>query len=85
MRYISLRTLFDIFQQLGIPMRVHSRFQINLIMANVNYNRDVSQFKNMALPIFWINMVTFVELLESNSILISIYFSGRALRISHPA
>ncbi|CAD6995134.1 unnamed protein product [Ceratitis capitata] len=42
--------------QLGIPMRVRSRFQINLLMGDVNYNRDVSQLKNMALPIFWIEM-----------------------------
>ncbi|XP_054726969.1 scavenger receptor class B member 1 [Anastrepha obliqua] len=42
--------------QLGIPMRVRSRFQINLLMGNVKHNRDVSQFKNMALPIFWIEM-----------------------------
>lgn len=42
-------------------MRVRSRFQINLLMGNVKFNRDVSQFKNMALPIFWIEMVKFVD------------------------
>ncbi|XP_067618384.1 lysosome membrane protein 2 isoform X2 [Eurosta solidaginis] len=42
--------------QLGIPMRVRSRFQINLLIGNVKHNRDVSLFKNMALPIFWIEM-----------------------------
>ncbi|XP_017478631.1 PREDICTED: lysosome membrane protein 2-like, partial [Rhagoletis zephyria] len=42
--------------QLGIPMRVRSRFQINLLMGDVKHSRDVSQFKNIALPIFWIEM-----------------------------
>ncbi|KAM7363506.1 lysosome membrane protein 2 isoform 2-T2 [Cochliomyia hominivorax] len=42
--------------QLGIPMRVRSRFQINLLMDVVKYNRDMNRFRNTVLPIFWLEI-----------------------------
>ncbi|XP_046804863.1 scavenger receptor class B member 1 [Lucilia cuprina] len=42
--------------QLGIPMKVRSRFQINLLMDEVKYNREMTRFRNTVLPIFWLEI-----------------------------
>uniref|UniRef100_A0A1A9ZZ29 Scavenger receptor class B member 1 n=1 Tax=Glossina pallidipes TaxID=7398 RepID=A0A1A9ZZ29_GLOPL len=42
--------------QLGIPMRVKSRFQVNLAMSDVSFNGEVQRFRNMVLPIFWLQI-----------------------------
>ncbi|XP_055847864.1 lysosome membrane protein 2 [Episyrphus balteatus] len=42
--------------QLGVPMRVFTRFQVNLLMGEISFNSEMSKFKNMVLPIFWLEI-----------------------------
>lgn len=42
--------------QLGVPMRVYTRFQVNLLMGDISFNSEMSVFKNMVLPIFWLEI-----------------------------
>ncbi|XP_073817734.1 scavenger receptor class B member 1 [Musca autumnalis] len=40
--------------QLGIPMRVYSRFQVNLMVDDVKFNREMSKFRNTVIPLLWL-------------------------------
>ncbi|XP_061396043.1 scavenger receptor class B member 1-like, partial [Musca vetustissima] len=40
--------------QLGIPMRVYSRFQVNLMVDDVKFNREMYKFRNTVLPLLWL-------------------------------
>ncbi|XP_055922794.1 lysosome membrane protein 2 [Eupeodes corollae] len=42
--------------QLGVPMRAFTRFQVNLLMGDISFNSEMSAFKNMVLPIFWLEI-----------------------------
>lgn len=42
--------------QLGVPMRVFTRFQVNLLMGDITFNSEIGVFKNMVLPIFWLDI-----------------------------
>ncbi|XP_055381260.1 scavenger receptor class B member 1 [Condylostylus longicornis] len=42
--------------QLGIPMKVRSRIQLNLLMGEIKFNSDMRPFRNIVLPIIWIDM-----------------------------
>lgn len=42
--------------QLGVPMRVHSRIQINLLMDAVKFNARVKPFADLVLPIVWMEI-----------------------------
>ncbi|EFN62240.1 Scavenger receptor class B member 1 [Camponotus floridanus] len=48
---------FAILQQaFGIPIKVHSRMQTNLIMYPTRYNSKIAVFNDIAVPIFWTDM-----------------------------
>lgn len=40
-------------QQIGVPMKVESRVQINLVMGSTRFNTKIEKFQNTAIPIFW--------------------------------
>ncbi|KAJ9584706.1 hypothetical protein L9F63_020952, partial [Diploptera punctata] len=40
---------------LGLPMRGHSRMQLNLVIHNTRLNPRTARFNNRTLPIFWID------------------------------
>lgn len=42
--------------QLGVPMRVHSRIQINLLMDSTKFNSRVRPYENLVLPIVWMEI-----------------------------
>lgn len=42
--------------QLGVPMRVHSRIQINLLMDRVTLNSRVKPYADLVLPIVWMEI-----------------------------
>ncbi|KAK9297159.1 hypothetical protein QLX08_009032 [Tetragonisca angustula] len=42
---------------IGIPMKVNSKMQINLVMHPTSYNRRVKPFSDMVIPLFWSEMV----------------------------
>lgn len=42
--------------QLGVPMRVHSRVQINLLMDGTKFNSQVRPYENLVLPIVWMEI-----------------------------
>jgi len=45
------------FQQLGAPMQgTHLRLQANQVVGKVNFNRMMSPFENMVLPLLWVDL-----------------------------
>lgn len=38
---------------IGIPIKVNSRIQINLVMAETTYNSRISAFNGLTVPLFW--------------------------------
>lgn len=42
--------------QLGVPMRVHSRVQINLLMDETKFNSRVRPYENLVLPVVWMEI-----------------------------
>ncbi|XP_076618698.1 scavenger receptor class B member 1 [Colletes latitarsis] len=38
---------------IGIPMKVNSRIQINLVMYSTKYNPKIKVFNDMTIPLFW--------------------------------
>ncbi|KAJ6637985.1 Scavenger receptor class B member 1 [Pseudolycoriella hygida] len=42
--------------QLGVPMRVHSRLQINLLLNKSKFNSRVKPFDNTVIPIVWVEI-----------------------------
>ncbi|XP_075148935.1 scavenger receptor class B member 1 [Haematobia irritans] len=42
--------------QLGIPMKIAMRFQINLLVDDVKFNRDMSKFRNKVFPLIWMEV-----------------------------
>ncbi|CAD7084816.1 unnamed protein product [Hermetia illucens] len=42
--------------QLGVPMRVQMRVQVNLLMGEVFANTEIRPFKNLVLPIIWVQL-----------------------------
>ncbi|OAD57791.1 Scavenger receptor class B member 1, partial [Eufriesea mexicana] len=42
---------------LGIPLSVNSRIQINLVMSHISYNRRLTAFNDMTIPLFWSDLV----------------------------
>uniref|UniRef100_A0A1A9WGN3 Scavenger receptor class B member 1 n=1 Tax=Glossina brevipalpis TaxID=37001 RepID=A0A1A9WGN3_9MUSC len=54
--------------QLGIPMRVKSRFQVNLAMSDISFNGELERFRNVVIPVFWLqiavdDLTTFLKVL----------------------
>lgn len=43
-------------QQLGVPMKVHSRIQLNLLLDKSKFNSRVKPFDNIVLPIVWLEI-----------------------------
>lgn len=42
--------------QLGVPMRVHSRIQINLLMDSTKFNSRVRPYEHLVLPLVWLEI-----------------------------
>lgn len=58
--YIDFHNMYIYsFQQLGVPMKVHTRFQVNLLMGDIKFNNDLRPYKDTTLPILWLEMVSF--------------------------
>ena len=55
-------------QQLGVPMRVHSRIQINLLMDTTKFNSRTKPYDNIVLPVVWMEIA--VERLTPNLLLL---------------
>lgn len=54
--------------QLGVPMRVHIRLQINLLMDNTKFNSRVRPYENLVIPVIWLEIA--VEQLTPSLILL---------------
>jgi hypothetical protein len=47
-----------LLQDLGLPLTVRSRMQLNLVVHNTRLNPRVEMFSNHTLPIFWLDWVS---------------------------
>lgn len=45
--------IFNDSQKLGIPMKVKSRIQINLVMGGTRFNSRIEPFQNTVVPLLW--------------------------------
>ncbi|XP_005181047.1 scavenger receptor class B member 1 [Musca domestica] len=59
--------------QLGIPMRVYSRFQVNLMVDDVKFNREMYKFRNTVFPLLWLEFGV-EELTPELKVLLQILF-----------
>lgn len=44
-------------QRVGVPIKVHSRIQLNLMNGETKFNSDVKKFDHLTLPVFWLEIV----------------------------
>ncbi|EDV42341.1 uncharacterized protein Dana_GF17933, isoform A [Drosophila ananassae] len=52
-----LTSYFVVQPHLGAPMHgTHLRLQANQVVGKVNFNRDMSPFENMVLPLLWVDL-----------------------------
>lgn len=42
--------------KLGVPIKMNSRIQLNLMTGETQFNSDVKPFDNLALPVFWMEL-----------------------------
>ncbi|XP_031366302.1 sensory neuron membrane protein 2 isoform X2 [Apis dorsata] len=42
---------------IGIPMKINSKIQINLVMQRTIYNSKIKAFNDMTIPLFWTDLV----------------------------
>ncbi|XP_059219774.1 scavenger receptor class B member 1 [Stomoxys calcitrans] len=47
---------FALQPQLGIPMRAIMRFQVNLMVDDIKFSRDMTRFRNKVLPLVWLEI-----------------------------
>jgi len=40
-------------QKLGVPFKVHTRLQINLVMGETKFNHEIKKFNHLTLPFMW--------------------------------
>lgn len=48
---------FSFPQDLGIPLIVDLKIQLNLVIKSTNYVKRIQKFNDLTLPVFWINLV----------------------------
>lgn len=51
--------VFAVFQDLGIPLAVNIKLQLNLVMKPARFVRRARKFNELTLPICWLHMVRF--------------------------
>ncbi|XP_030370046.1 scavenger receptor class B member 1 [Scaptodrosophila lebanonensis] len=49
-------TTFTLQPQLGVPLNAHVRLQANQVVGEVKFNRLMSPFENMVLPLLWVDL-----------------------------
>lgn len=67
---------FRRFQRLGVPIRVKSRMQLNLVCGETKFNADVQRFDGMTVPVIWIEIVS-CDSNKSGEKVLMFFFLGR--------
>ncbi|KAH8247097.1 hypothetical protein KR032_009197, partial [Drosophila birchii] len=54
---VRIMTYFLVLQQLGAPMQgTHLRLQANQVVGKVSFNRMMTPYENMVLPLLWVDL-----------------------------
>lgn len=61
-------------QQLGVPMKVNSRIQLNLLLGKTKFNSRVKPFDDTVLPIVWLQ-ISVEKLTPGLTILLHLLFN----------
>jgi len=69
--FADIWTIVPLLQDLGLPVAVRIRFQLNLAVRNTRQKAPVALFNNHTLPIFWLDWVSTLLIVDS---LLSVLF-----------
>lgn len=56
---------FSCTQRLGVPIKITSRIQLNVMNGETKFNTQVKKFDHLTIPILWIECVSATKSLQS--------------------